>query len=95
MTRIKIKTLVWDEWNIEHIKKHKVKIEEIAEAGENLFFHRKTKKGRYLVVGKSRRRLITLILNRKDTGKYYLVTAFDSAKKDRRKIKIYEKKNKK
>lgn len=89
MTRIKIATLVWDEWNIEHIKKHGVKIEEITEAGNNIYFHRKTDKDRYLVVGRSGTRLITLIIKRKGRGKYYLVTAFDTAKKDRR--IVYEK----
>ena len=92
MTKIKIKALIWNEWNIEHIRKHKVTIEEIAEAGENLFFHRKTENERYLAIGRSGRRLLTLIIKRKGVGKYYLVTAFDSAKKDRR--KVYEKENK-
>ncbi len=89
MTRIKITTLVWNGWNIEHIKKHRVKIEEITEAENNIYFHRKTDKDRYLVVGRSGIRLITLIIKRKGLGKYYLVTAFDTAKKDRR--IVYEK----
>lgn len=93
MTKIKVKTLRWDEWNIGHIKKHKVQINEVVEAGKNQYFHRRTYKGRYLVVGKSGKRLITLIIKREGLGKYYLVTAFDSARKDRG--KVYEKENKK
>ena len=93
MTRIKIKFLIWNDWNIEHIKKHNVQIGEIIEAGKNLYFHRKTVENRYLAVGKSGTRLLTLILNRKATGRYYLVTAFDSGKKDRK--KVYEKTDKK
>ncbi len=93
MTKIKVKSIIWEEWNVEHIKKHNIQVVEVVEAGENLYFHRKTNKGRYLAVGRSGTRLITLILNRKGAGKYYLVTAFDTARKDR--IKVYEKENKK
>ena len=31
MTKIIVKQLVWDEWNLEHIKKHQVTKEEINE----------------------------------------------------------------
>lgn len=89
MTRIKIKYIKWDNWNREHIIKHGVTIEEIVEASKNLYFHRKTDKNRYLAVGRSNTRLLTLIINRENIGIYYLVTAFDTAKKDRK--KVYEK----
>lgn len=89
MTRIKIKKIKWDSWNLEHIIKHKVEVEEIVEASKNLYFHRKTDKGRYLAVGRTGTRLLTLIINRESVGIYYLITAFDTAKKDRK--KVYEK----
>lgn len=91
MTRIKVKTLIWDEYNLEHIKKHRVEVEEAIETGKNLVYHRRTYKGRFLAVGRSGKRIITLILNRKDIGKYYLVTARDSDKKERK--KLHEKEN--
>lgn len=89
MTRIKVKKLIWDDYNREHISKHKVSVEEVDEAGRNFLAHEKTKKGRYLIIGRVGARMLTVIINRKGTGIYYPVTARDSAKKER--IKVYEK----
>jgi len=93
MTRIKVEQLIFDMWNIAHIKKHDVKPEEIIEAGKNLIYHRRTYEGRYLAIGRSEKRLITLTLKRKKSGSYYLITARDSSKKERN--KVYEKEDKK
>lgn len=89
MTRITIKKLVWDAYNIEHIKKHNVTVDEAEEAGKHFISHKKGKKGRYLAIGKSGARLISLIVKRESAGVYYLVTARDSSKKER--TQIYEK----
>ena len=40
MTKIKIEQLIWDEWNKEHIKKHKVAVSEVEEAVQNINAHR-------------------------------------------------------
>lgn len=89
MTRIKIKELIWDEYNIEHIKKHNVTVSEAEEAVENFIVHKTGKKGRYIAMGRSGTRLISLIVRRVSSGVYYLVSARDSSKKERR--EIYEK----
>ncbi|OGC81727.1 MAG: hypothetical protein A2W07_06350 [candidate division Zixibacteria bacterium RBG_16_43_9] len=89
MTKIKVKQLIFDKWNVIHIKKHDVKPEEIIEAGVNLIYHRKTYKGRYLAVGRSGNRLISFVINREGSSIYYLVTARDAEKKERR--RVYEK----
>ena len=89
MTRITIKQLVWDAYNIEHIKKHDVTVDEAEEAVKNFILHKQGKKGRYLAIGISGSRLISLIVRRESVGVYYLVTARDSSKKERR--DIYEK----
>lgn len=92
MTRILVKELVWDRINLEHIKKHKVSKEEVEEAQE-IIYHRRTYGGKYLATGRSSSRLITIILRRKGLGKYYVVTARDASKKERRKVyEIEEKK---
>lgn len=93
MTRIKVKEVIFDEWNITHIRKHKIKVEEVIEAGKNLIYHRRTYEDRYLAIGRSGKQLITLILNRKKSGSYYLVTARNSSKKER--DTVYEKESKK
>lgn len=92
MTRIVIRELVWDKWNVEHVKKHSVGEEEIVESVRNTVYHRKAHSGRYLNVGRTGTRIITIIIRRQKTGTYYLVTARDSNKKERR--DLYEKEQK-
>jgi len=89
MTRITVKCLVFDEYNLEHIKKHNVTREEVKKIGKNFLYHRKTHTGRYLAVGRTGKRIITLVIRRISVGKYYLVTARDASKKERK--DIYEK----
>ena len=93
MTRIVIKELIWDETgNLRHIRKHNVTRVEVEEAGKNLIYHRKVKRKLFLAVGRSGKRLITIIIKWKQIGKYYVVTARDSSKKERK--DVYEKENK-
>ena len=91
MTNVKVKELVWDDYNVEHIKKHDVMKEEAEKVAKNLIAHKVGKKGRYIAIGRSGTRLLSLVLNRKGLGVYYVVTARDSSKKERR--EIYEKEN--
>ena len=93
MTRIIIKKIIWDAYNVEHIKKHKVSFEEAIEAGLNIIYHKRTYGKRYLVVGRSKLRLISLVLSREGIGKYYLITARDAGKNERK--AVYEKEQKK
>ena len=81
---------MWDAFNIEHIKKHNVTIQEVEEATRNVIDHKKARYGRYAVFTKLKNRLLTLIVKRKGVGVYYIVTARDTAKKERR--RFYEKK---
>ncbi len=89
MTRIKIRELIWNEYNIRHIKKHNVSVGEAEEVVKNFIAHKAGKKGRYIAIGRSGKRLISVIVKRKKTGIYYPVTARDAAKEERR--RVYEK----
>ncbi len=89
MTRIVIKELVWDAYNVQHIKKHNVTVQEIEIAVLNLIAHEKAKGGRYAVFGRAGSRILTLIVRREKQNAYYLVTARDAAKKERK--NVYEK----
>ncbi len=91
MPRIIVKELVWDKINLEHIKKHNVTKEEV-EAAQEIIYHRRTYGGKYLATGRSGSRLITIILRRKGLGKYYVVTARDASRKERRKVYEIEEK---
>ena len=93
MTRIVIRELIWYEnRNLRHIRRHNVSKEEVEEAGKALIYHRKVRGGLYLAIGRSGKRLITIILIWQGTGKYYVVTARDSSRKERK--DVYEKENK-
>lgn len=92
MTRIIIKELILNEDNLEHISKHNVIKKEVIEVGNSFTYHRRTYSSRYLVIGRSGLRIITLVLRRESVGKYYLVTARDSDRKERRTIYEREKK---
>lgn len=92
MTRIVIRKLIFDRYNLEHIKKHNVAREEIEQVGQNFLYHRKTHTGRYLAVGRVGSRIITLVIRRESQEKYYVVTARDASKKERK--DVYEKESK-
>lgn len=89
MTRIKIRELIWDKYNVEHIKKHNVTVKEAEGAVKNYIAHKRGKKGRYIAVGRSGTKLISLVVKRVSSGVYYPVSVRDSSKKERR--EIYEK----
>ena len=90
MTRIKIKKLIWAAWNIKHIKeKHHLTVEEAEIAAKNLVAHKRGYNGRYIVIGRSGKRIVAVIVVREKTGQYFAVTARDANKDERR--RIYEK----
>lgn len=93
MTRIVIKEIIWDKWNTSHIDKHNVTVEDVELAAKNIIAHEKAKNKRYAVFSRVGKRILTLIIRREKQSIYYLVTARDAAKKERR--IVYEKENKK
>ena len=91
MTRIVVRELVWDEINLEHIKKHNVSKDEVEKA-KSFILHWRTHTKRYLIVSRVGLRLVSVVLSREGVGKYYPVTARDSGKNERR--RVYEKEKK-
>lgn len=86
---IKIKRLVWDSWNTQHIKKHSVLKFEVEQAVEKSIRVFQTYNKRLLLIGKTNKhRLLTVILVFIKKGYYYVVTARDTSKKERRLINI-------
>lgn len=84
---IKIEYLFWDDWNLEHIKKHNISKDEVEESlsDENIMALC-TYSERLLVLGETKNRFIATILSRKEKNGFYVVTARDMSKKER---KIY------
>lgn len=93
MTKIRIADLIWDQWNRKHIRRHSISEEEIAVALENVGAHRRGYSGRIILIGRSQTRIVSVILAKEQIGKYYIVTARDADKKERR--LLYEKEQKK
>ena len=80
-----INTLIWDDWNIEHIARHNVTPEEVenALADENAVYL-KAKQGRVMVLGRAGKRLLATVLNQQETPEeFYVITARDMSKKER------------
>ena len=85
---IKIRQLIWDDWNVKHISSHKVSPREVEEACKLIKKIFKTYKERLIILGKTKKgRLITVVLAKESKGKYYVVTARDISKKERRLLK--------
>lgn len=93
MTRVTVKQLIWDAWNLEHIKKHRLTVNEVEVATVNSLAQKKGKKGRYIIIGRSGKRIVSVAVSRKGTGIYYVVTARDADKRERN--ILYEKESKK
>lgn len=71
---IRIRRIVWDKWNKEHIKKHKIEEEEVEDACRQILKSFKSYDGRILILGKTGKgRLLTAVLAREKEGTYYLV----------------------
>ncbi len=76
---IKIRRLVWDSWNSQHIKKHaifKFEVEQAVQKSVRVF---KTY---------NQHRLLTVILVLVKKDYYYVITARDCSKKERKLINI-------
>lgn len=82
-----IEELVWDRYNLEHIRKHNVTKIEVEEACLRPLYSFRSYQGRLLFVGETKnKRLLSLVLAEKSEGVYYLVTARDTSQKERKLI---------
>jgi len=80
-----IKALVWDEVNRKHIKKHKISVNEVEDVCRGELKSQSGYQGRIIVLGKTAKgRSLTIVLFRKKAEIYYVVTARDMSKKERR-----------
>ncbi|PIP14718.1 hypothetical protein COW98_04245 [Candidatus Roizmanbacteria bacterium CG22_combo_CG10-13_8_21_14_all_35_9] len=95
MIKVLLNQLVWNDWNIEHIKKHSLTPKQVEESILKVVTYKKGYNNRLILIGRSGNRIISTILSRKSGGKYYVVTARDADKKERRKIYEKEKNNSK
>lgn len=80
-----IKKLVWDEWNVAHIARHKVLPEEVGEVCRGTYIAYESYDGRFEVIGETKQKRILLIVLDPEpvNGEYYVVTAHTADRKDR------------
>lgn len=86
---INVTGLIWDEWNREHLNRHKISTEEVEEVckGKNNIIESYRK--RILIIGTTKKgRNIAIVLTPEDRelnpygkGIYYVITAFEKGVK--------------
>jgi len=80
-----IQELLWDEWNIAHIKRHDITQDEVEQACRGEYVYWETHTYRIMVVGETDAgRLIAIVLGDKGEGRYYPITARSASRKERR-----------
>lgn len=78
--------LVWDSWNLEHIKKHNVSKYEVEIAFKNKSLLIESYRGRLLIISKTKRgRVLTVVLSFEKQKDAYVVSARDSSKREKEK----------
>lgn len=86
--KIKVRELIWDEFNSSHIAKHSVTEEEVEEVSKAKLSVFPSHSNRYAVIGKTKRgRMLTIILAQKNKGIFYPASARDASHKERRWLK--------
>ncbi|HVF69819.1 MAG TPA: hypothetical protein VNA13_04635 [Xanthomonadales bacterium] len=82
---VTINGLIWDDWNREHLAKHKVSPEEVEEICHGKYQAFESFRGRIQVIGKTKSgKKLIIILSPEDRdlkiyggGLYYPITAFE------------------
>lgn len=83
--KINLDNLIWDGFNATHIAKHEVEIHkiELLLNDKNLKFL-SAKNSSFFALGKSKNRLLIAVIAREKGNKFYVVTARDMSKSERR-----------
>ena len=85
---MKIRNLIWDEWNIAHILKHGVSQHEVEEVCLSRHFAIKSGRNKMAVWGQTDDgRYLLVILGIRDYGDYYPVSSRDMDEKEKRQYK--------
>ena len=89
---MKIRNLIWDEWNQEHILKHGVSQAEVEEVCFSRHFAIKNGSSKRAVWGQTEnRRLILVILGARGNDDYYPISSRDMEDREKRKFKKWTK----
>ena len=75
-----IRKLLWDTWNVQHIARHHITLDEVeAICHKDPLILQGQKKGRLVLIGQTEeKRLLGVVLETKGQGSYYPITAYDA-----------------
>ncbi len=77
--------LIWDPWNVQHIRRHGVTLQDVQEVCSKAFISRHTYAGRILLVGSTNEnRVLAVVVEPQGNGVYYVVTARPASRRERR-----------
>lgn len=88
----KITKIIWNEWNSKHIRKHNVTKEEVEEAIQRVNAHKKGYSKRIMLLGRSGKRILSIVIAQEENNYYYPITARDADKAERKMLYENEKK---
>lgn len=79
MNEVRVRRLLWDDWNITHIARHDITRRDVQQVCQGEFIASETYKGRLRLVGPTRAgRMLAIILKPNGEGVYYCVTAHEA-----------------
>ena len=85
---MEITDLDWNDWNVEHIARHKVRPEEVEEVCYGFHFVRKASGSRYVLSGQSQDgRYLDVVIERVSGSIFRPITAFDMSENYKRSVR--------
>lgn len=82
---VRIRQLLWDDWNVAHIARHEATPEDVEAVCHGPHIAYTTYARRLLLIGPAREgQLLTVVLAPKQADTYYPVTARPASRKERR-----------
>lgn len=91
MVEVIIEHLIWDDWNVNHIKKHKVKVQEVQEAVKSKTKTLKSYQKRMLVLGQTeKKRLLTIVLAKEKKGDITMIKKIPKFKSLKEEAKFWD-----
>lgn len=82
--------IIWDKFNLEHIRKHNVSREEVEKLANSQVKISEGYSGRKILTTKVGQRILSVVVNFEDGG-IYVITARDASMKERQDYYEYEK----
>ena len=81
---LRVEKLLWDTWNVDHIRRHGVTPQQVEEVCHRRHLVRQTHADRLLVIGTDQdNEMRSIVLSSQGASKYYVVTARPAGRTER------------